>query len=70
MEWAKISHASEKYPHELSSGMRTRAALAMLIAYRPRLYLLDEAFAHLDEIVKEEFLKDFERLSLEALALI
>ncbi|GBD19025.1 Methionine import ATP-binding protein MetN [bacterium HR27] len=35
-------------PHELSTGQRERARLALLLAERPNLVLLDEFAAHLD----------------------
>jgi energy-coupling factor transport system ATP-binding protein len=43
-----LAHLAERYPRDLSSGERQRAALAAVLAGRPRLALLDEPTRGMD----------------------
>jgi NitT/TauT family transport system ATP-binding protein len=56
-EVLKLVHLEEdreKYPHECSGGMLSRVSLARALFTNPKILLMDEPFAALDSITKEQ----------------
>ncbi|MGJ9385007.1 ABC transporter ATP-binding protein [Salipaludibacillus sp. CF4.18] len=55
----------EKYPHELSGGMKSRVTLARSLLTQPKILLMDEPFSSLDAMTKEQLQLELMELSIE-----
>ena len=53
IELVNLTGYEDKYPKQLSGGMKMRCSLARSLVLQPNLFLFDEPFAALDEITRE-----------------
>ena len=52
----------DRYPREMSGGQQQRIALARMLAYRPKVFLMDEPLSNLDARLRMDMRTELKRL--------
>lgn len=62
----KMEGYEDRYPREMSGGQQQRIALARMLAYRPKVFLMDEPLSNLDARLRMDMRVELKRLHHDA----
>ena len=66
LRMAGLGEFGAKYPYELSGGMQHRVSIVRALVSNPKLLIMDEPFAALDAITRDQMASELQRIWMES----
>jgi NitT/TauT family transport system ATP-binding protein len=66
LEMVGLKGFEGRYPYELSGGMQQRASIVRALVHDPRILLMDEPFAALDALTREQMAMELQRIWMKS----